>query len=136
MEISQFSFSVHERLKHRHSIDLVFTKGLKFRKGVLAARVFLHAETENYDAPKIVIMVPKRLIAKAHHRNRIKRHLRESYRLHRAQFISALTAAGVQNLSGVYVAWIWNTKQISDWNLVQQDMRGLFAAIAQGLIQP
>ncbi len=133
--VSNFKFTVHERLKHRQSIDLVFTQGIKFKSGSLGARVYLKSESGEINKPKIVIMVPKRLIAKAHDRNRIKRHIRESYRLQSTSFSHALQAAGVQQLSGVYMALIWNSKQLSDWKLIQLEMNALFKTIAAGMVK-
>lgn len=88
-----FRFRSHQKLKDASSISDVFENGKKFHHYPL---LFLTAKLPpRQDAPdnaiitqkasrypiKIAFSVPKRRVRKAVHRNRIKRQMREAYRL-------------------------------------------------------
>lgn len=88
-----FRFRSHQKLKDASSISYVFENGKKFHYYPL---LFLTAELPpRQDVPdnetiagkdtrypiKIAFSVPKRRVRKAVHRNRIKRQMREAYRL-------------------------------------------------------
>jgi ribonuclease P protein component len=64
-------------LKSRKEIDEVFGRGQKIKSGPLLAFVLQN----NNEKTRIGVSVPKRNFKKAVDRNRIKRLLRESYRL-------------------------------------------------------
>jgi len=75
-----FSLGKQERLKSKKLIGELFTKG-KSLKAFPLRMVYLQTEhTSNYPA-QVAVSVPKRNFKKAVDRNKIKRLLRESYRL-------------------------------------------------------
>jgi ribonuclease P protein component len=80
--VMKFTLGKEERLKSRKLIERLYTEGKVVKKFPLRM-VYLQTEhTSNYPA-QVGVSVPKRLFKKAVDRNRIKRLLRESYRLNK-----------------------------------------------------
>ncbi|WP_460189751.1 ribonuclease P protein component [Urechidicola sp. KH5] len=72
-----FRFPSIQKLKSKKHISNLFESGITLKEFPLRMK-YIEAETE---VSKVVISVPKRLVKKAVDRNRIKRQIRESYRL-------------------------------------------------------
>ncbi|MDR1725397.1 MAG: ribonuclease P protein component [Bacteroidales bacterium] len=81
-------FSKNERLSNQKIIDCLFSVKTKFIVFPFSVR-YLFTKEEKTGAD-ILIIVPKRLFKRAVDRNRIKRLLRESYRLQKESFLSNL----------------------------------------------
>lgn len=75
-----------EKLKNKKDISLLFEQGKRFSHKELS---ILSLKKEGLESPKISVSVSKRLFKKAVERNRIKRLLRESYRLNKELFLEA-----------------------------------------------
>jgi len=73
-----FSFPKSEKLKSRKTIELLFEEGKSYTK--FPIKVFF-LPIENTENTKAGFAVPKRNFKNAVDRNRIKRQLREAYRL-------------------------------------------------------
>ncbi|PHS67351.1 MAG: ribonuclease P protein component [Flavobacterium sp.] len=73
-----FSFPKSEKLKSRKTIELLFSEGKSFSK--FPIKVFF-IPVENAENTQAGFAVPKRNFKRAVDRNRIKRQMRESYRL-------------------------------------------------------
>lgn len=90
------TFSKEERLCSTKSIDLLFSEGQSFIAYPL--RVVYRVETET-DASKqsasLLISVPKKKFKRAVKRNRVKRLVREAYRLNKVQMIELLNQRGI-----------------------------------------
>ena len=80
-----FRFIKEERLKHRKAIELVFREGRSYFTFPLKILVRSTKESKNhtYTPVKVAFSVPKRKIRKAVTRNRLKRLMREAYRLNK-----------------------------------------------------
>jgi len=76
-----FSFPKSARLRRRHQ----FHKVKKWGQRRVGALLILEALTSTEGEGRIGLTVTRRF-GKAHERNRVKRALREFYRLHRAQY--------------------------------------------------
>lgn len=91
-----FTFSRHERLKSRRLISRLFREGNSFVAYPL--RVVWLPVTEEEQAlvswgpapAQLAISVPKRHHKSAVARNRLKRRIREAYRLHKMEFYARL----------------------------------------------
>jgi len=70
-----------EPLKQRSEIDLVFKKGQKFQVAEFIFRFCFHNENLSESDFKLMVAVPKKRVRKATDRNRIKRLMREAFRL-------------------------------------------------------
>jgi len=73
-----FTLSKNERLKKRKSIELLFDKGKSIK---YPAIIMIHHKPDDLDGLKAMFTVSKRNYKRAHDRNRIKRLMREAYRL-------------------------------------------------------
>jgi len=93
-----FTFGKNERLSHRSKIDDLFQKGSAFNAGFLRV-VYLKAAGEK-GCIRLLVSVPKRKFKKAVSRNRIKRLIREAYRLHKHE-LSPVLASGIELHVGI-----------------------------------
>lgn len=85
-----FKYPREEKLKQKKDISLLFEKGKWQTCGHL--RIISFSPPEDLSASgsskhKVGVSVSKRFFKKAVERNRIKRLLRESYRLHKSAFL-------------------------------------------------
>ena len=75
-----FAFTKHEKLKSRKVIELLFSEGKSVSK--FPVKLF-YLPLEEAKVTQATFAVPKRNFKLAVTRNRIKRQLREAYRLHK-----------------------------------------------------
>lgn len=79
----RYTFKKEERVTGNKRVDAIFTTGKSFISYPLRVVYLLH-EQSSLPRCSILVSVPKKRIKKAVHRNRIKRLVRESYRLNRS----------------------------------------------------
>lgn len=84
------TFKKQERLKSKLTIELLFKHGNTIHEFPVKAVWIKTTLPEKNTFSQVAFSVPKRLFKKAIDRNRIKRLLRESYRLNKSHFISSL----------------------------------------------
>lgn len=83
-----FTYPKNERLKSKTTIGLLFSEGKSVSKYPLRL-VYREAEENSEEKIKLGVSVSKKYFKKAVHRNRIKRLLRECYRLNKDLFKEA-----------------------------------------------
>ena len=86
--VKKFGYNKAEKLKQKTELSLLFEKG-KWRNCGRLRFILLKPEPEQHQpekANKIGVAVSKRYFKKATDRNRIKRLLREAYRLNKTLF--------------------------------------------------
>jgi ribonuclease P protein component len=108
-----------ERLKSRKSIDQLFKDGQRFNVGMI--RVFYKPVQQA--GIRAGVGVSARLFKNAVDRNRIKRHLREAYRLQK-QILSSLDTA----TTGLDLFFIYMAKDFTDF-------KELFQAVEKALLK-
>lgn len=102
--IKKFTLSKKERLKSRKTIQSLFVTSNKIKQYPLKL-LWKTEETENITVPKIAFSVPKKKFRKAVTRNKIKRQLREAYRLNKFSLITTpLTRPLKISLIVIYIA--------------------------------
>lgn len=90
--MSRNTFGKKEKLCSKLVIDKLFAGGSSFKE--FPIRV-IHLPLENSDSTaKVLISVPKKRFKKSVSRNRIKRLLRETYRLNKSEIIENWQAQG------------------------------------------
>ena len=89
-----FTFSKEERLTGKTSIDQLFNEGKSFN--LFPFKVF-YCIVENQAEPiaRLLIAIPKKKVKLAVDRNRLRRLIREAYRLNRTEFITFLEMKSV-----------------------------------------
>lgn len=120
-----YTYPRAQRLKSRSDIDALFRSGKSF--SVYPLKVFYRWEGEAL--PKVGVGAPKRYFKRAVDRNRIKRLLRENYRLQKADLFDAPAARGLQ------VFLIYTGKELP----AHEDMRqkiGVILKKLRGLERP
>lgn len=83
------TFSKEERLCSRKQMDILFERGSSVQQFPLRL-VYIEAPSNQKSLAIVAFSVPKKRIKKAHDRNRIKRLLKESYRLYKNEFYKTL----------------------------------------------
>ena len=82
----------HDRLKSKKLLDSLFKTGETFTVGPI--RVFYRSHQEPINSKlQMVVAVPKRKIRKAADRNRVKRLIREAYRINNGELKQTLENA-------------------------------------------
>lgn len=118
--------SKKERLCSRKAIDALFSGADSRSLSVYPIRaVFRHTEDTG---TRVLVSVSKKRFRHAVDRNRVKRQLREQYRLHKGILADALPPDG-----GMDLAFIWLTDRLQTSALVQDRMVTLLKKIAHSV---
>jgi len=114
---ASFGFGRKEKLKSRKQLDELFAKGKSF--SVFPVKVFYSLNLEATDFPvKIAVGATKRSFKKAVDRNRIKRLLREAYRLNK----QPLTKCMVSQEKNITVFFLFIAKTLPSFEELQKVM--------------
>lgn len=112
-----FSFSKKEKLKSKKLIDQLFAEGKQFNHFPLKLIALKTSFDEDVNV-KTMVIVPKKRFKSAVKRNRIKRLLREAYRLNKPLVFN--------NIEGNYAfAILYLGKEMPDFQLIDKKMKGL-----------
>ncbi|MGB1317379.1 MAG: ribonuclease P protein component, partial [Flavobacteriales bacterium] len=90
--MSRYTFGKKEKLCSKLVIDELFRSGKSFKTYPL--RVIYNPLEESDSTAKLLISVPKKRFGKAVSRNRIKRLIRETYRLNKNDMVEKWQADG------------------------------------------
>lgn len=116
-------YPTEEKLKQKKEIDLLFGKGKWLTCGNLRAiSIDLDKKPQEgllIDNQKVGVSVSKRYFKKAVHRNRIKRQLREVYRLNKSLFTNIF---GVHSITMIF--WV-SPEMPKDFKSLEQDFINL-----------
>ena len=98
--LTAYTFNKQEKLCSAKQLDILFERGKGFYQSPLRL-VYLEANQPQIFPAQIVITVSKRNFKKAVDRNRIKRLIRENYRLNKSLLYEHLQAKNKNILLGV-----------------------------------
>ena len=115
MTAARCTFQKYERLKKAQEIDTLFQNGKAF--SILPIKVLYATQEQSTTSAtcKVAFSAPKKLFRKSVERQRIKRHLREAYRLNKASFIEALPSSVCIQIMFLYVQKP-TLDTVVDWN--------------------
>ncbi len=115
--------SKRERLCGRKAIDALFSSADSISLSVYPIRAVFR-NTEEADT-RVLVSVSKKRFRHAVDRNRVKRQLREQYRLHKHLLPAPTPATG-----GMDVAFIWLSNRLHPSAMVEEKMVALLTKIA------
>lgn len=109
------SLSKEERLFLNRDIDELFAKGKAFIAFPLRV-LYLIVEEEREATASFFVSIPKKRIKKAHDRNRLKRLVRECYRLQKHALIASLRS----KQKNLFVGFIYVGNEVSSYASINQ----------------
>jgi len=117
----KFTFRKEERLKSRKIIGKLFTEGHSFISYPIRF-VWVKMETPLSDAPlQMSLTVPKRAFSKAVDRNRLRRRIREAYRLNKHSLYETLEKELPQEQRGLMLIYV--AKETLDFHEIEKGVK-------------
>ncbi len=118
-----------ERLYGKRTLDRLFGEGSR-SMSAFPIRAVYHIGTVQEDSEQVRMMVsaPKRNLKHAVDRNRVKRQIREAYRLNKACIVNEANAAKPQS---VMIAFIWLDKKLWPSHDVEKRVKNLMQRISE-----
>ncbi|MBN1132193.1 MAG: ribonuclease P protein component [Bacteroidales bacterium] len=111
------TFNKKERLKSNRLINRVFREG--FVVNVYPLRIVcLETKTAPFPA-SVAVSVPKKYLKKATDRNRVKRRIKEAYRLLKPEFYHRLKNAGKH----LYLVIVYQSQKIEGFDAIQKQIK-------------
>ena len=134
MDLKRHTFRKCERLRLRTDIDRLFSAGNK-SFSAFPVRAVCRAVDFGGVEVCVLISVPKRHLHHAVDRNRVKRQLREAYRLNKEILVKAVAAfnEGIEPEAHVslHVALVWLSKEISSSETVEKKVKNLLHRMSE-----
>jgi len=124
--LHQFSFSKKEHLCGETRINKLYTEGKAFIAYPLRV-VYLFVKTEDEVSAKIMVNVPKKRFKRAVKRNRLKRLMREAYRLNKTLLINILS----ENNMNIYISFNYVSDEESDFATIEQKIKAALLKITE-----
>ena len=132
MTTSQYSLPQSERINSKKTINRLFKGGGSKAMTASPLRVVYMADRRNEDTrepmAQMMVSVPKRYFKRAVKRNRIKRQVREAYRLNKQLLVRTLAA---QDGPTVYMCFIWTSDRMLTTQEVERRMKNLLTRLSE-----
>lgn len=133
------SLGKEERISSMKLIERLFQGGHSRSMTFFPLRlVYMKYEREGACPPaQLLVSVPKRCFKRAVKRNRVKRQVREAYRLHKHILWDAIgensraTAEGGENWNAMALAFIWLDDNLRDSTEVERRVKTLLERLAE-----
>jgi ribonuclease P protein component len=128
--IERHFFSKSERLCLKNSIDCLFSNGLSFIAYPLRV-LFLPKSTDLQPGVDVLISVPKKRFKRAVHRNRIKRLIREVYRLNSNELKSSVS----QKAKRLQIAFMYVSNDLPAYKDVETGIKKAMKMLEQKMVE-
>lgn len=129
----QHSLGRQERIKSRKLVEELFSGGNSH--SVVAYPLRAVWKEGGLEGTQILVSVSKRHFKRAVKRNRVKRQIREAYRLNKQILLDALTPLTPSTLhpspSTLCIAFIWQADELYPTSVVEDRMKTLLHRIAE-----
>ena len=124
------SYAKAEKLKSRKALNALFTEGKSF--AVFPVKIFWMPAAPDSDRPmQAGVGVSARHFKKAVDRNRIKRLLRECYRLNKHSLLATLEAKEKK----VVVFFLYVGKELPDYTMLNEKMQQALTKFGEQLVR-
>ena len=117
------SFTKAERISLQREIDLLFQEGASFTAYPLHV-IYVEKKPFSGVPVAILISVPKKRLKRAVKRNRVKRLIRETYRLNKNTLWESLHESGGK---GLLIAFIYIGNEICSFSTLEASMKKIIA---------
>lgn len=130
MTSSPKTFGKNEKLVSKKTIDALFSGGNSRSMSAYPLRVvFMRKERNETEEPaQVMVSVSKRHFKRAVKRNRVKRQIREAYRLNKHLLHEALEQ---KKDMAVAMAFIWQSDELAETALITEKMQSLLGRMAE-----
>ena len=115
-----------EKITSEKQIELLFKKGKRKQFSSLSLTWIIHSSDEVL-FPQILISAPKKRFRKAIQRNRVKRQIREAYRLQKVE----LVRLAAEKQKWVQMAVVYTGKEAQGYHQIEKDMKELLGWMVQ-----
>ncbi|MEO9533769.1 MAG: ribonuclease P protein component [Crocinitomicaceae bacterium] len=122
------TFPKSERIKSRIVLEKVYNEG-EMLKAYPFRLKFMVSETEDIGNAKIVVSVPKRLVKRAVKRNRIRRQVKEIYRLNKTDLLSLLQSKS----KGLALFLIFTGKETDTFDFMEEKLKKLLDELKKNI---
>jgi len=123
-----FSFKKNERITSKILLQSIIGKGTSlFLYPIKCYALFFPVNDGKFDN-QIAIAVPKRIFKRAVDRNRVKRIIREAYRLNNKQILLPLTTDETRKVALLFV---FIGKEMPDYRLIEKVIVDLLKKVSQ-----
>jgi ribonuclease P protein component len=125
---NKYTFKKEERIFIQKEIDLLFEKGISFIVYPLRV-VYVEKQPVSNVETAILVSVPKKKFKLAVKRNRIKRLIREAYRLNKQILRQKLQEKGKRLLVG----FIFIGNKLSEWETIEPAVKKSLTTLAESM---
>ncbi len=126
--INNYKFRKEEKIVGENRIDSLFIEGKSFVAFPLRV-VYLKTELSLSSPLSVLVSVPKKRIKSAVKRNRIKRQVREAYRLNK-YYLDTVTESIDHHLD---IAFVFVREELMEYSIIEKGMRKGLTEIANRL---
>jgi ribonuclease P protein component len=112
------TFPKSERLTSHTVIDEIFSKGKELKKFPFLLK-YIYTKERQVNATQIVISVPKRRAKKAVDRNRLRRQIKEAYRLNKSEFQAYFENSGTT----IVLFLIYTGKEKDEYSFLAEKLK-------------
>lgn len=128
--VVSYRFGAEERLKSRKQIEKLFQSGKAFFVGNIKT-VYLLTNCPETETPyiKVGFSIPKKKVKSAVIRNRIRRKIKEAWRLQKHELKAKLPAN-----THLHCFFIYNHYEIPEFNYVKQKVSEIISQLSQKIM--
>ena len=114
----KITFSKHERIKSRIVLDEVYKNGELIKHFPYRLK-YLSYKFEDEAKVKIVVSIPKRNVKKAVDRNRLRRQIKEAYRLNKSDLVTHFK----EKEGGLALFLIYSGKENQPYDFLEKNLK-------------